>query len=297
MFFVEIGHTRFLAAMTPRSQPRALIGTTRLSGLSGVSLSRARETFRHIARAATLMPPFNLSASNACVGCPSIEHHEVGNVDDVVDGANADALDLRAQPCGLGPTFTLSILRAEKNGHSRVALIVTPVFLIAIFDSRGVDLSSAGQRRQFRRQTEMAQQIATVRRDLDVENRVAREQIGLARQFLLRATNQKAEASRRGELDWAASILPIRRRAVCFFESHFRSGATLPPATRAEFVANFVVGRTANNWRLWAAVIDFANSQTISIRMARRRGDLRNDYVVDLRAVRLDVSVSPSASQ
>src|SRR5207247_2990888 len=43
--------------------------------------------------------------------------------------------------CGLGPTFTLSILRAEKNGHSRVAVMVTPVFLIAIFDSRGVDLS------------------------------------------------------------------------------------------------------------------------------------------------------------
>ena len=43
--------------------------------------------------------------------------------------------------CGLGPTFTLSILRAEKNGHSRVALIVTSVFLIAIFDSRGVEFS------------------------------------------------------------------------------------------------------------------------------------------------------------
>src|SRR5207247_251022 len=43
--------------------------------------------------------------------------------------------------CGLGPTFTLSILRAEKNGHSRVAVIVTPDFLMSIFDSRGVDLS------------------------------------------------------------------------------------------------------------------------------------------------------------
>ncbi len=43
--------------------------------------------------------------------------------------------------CGLGPTFTLSILRAEKNGHSRVAVIVTPVFLTGIFASRGVDLS------------------------------------------------------------------------------------------------------------------------------------------------------------
>src|SRR5437016_2201512 len=30
--------------------------------------------------------------------------------------------------CGLGPTFTLSILRAEKNGHSRVAEIFTQAF-------------------------------------------------------------------------------------------------------------------------------------------------------------------------
>src|SRR5437667_8291251 len=43
--------------------------------------------------------------------------------------------------CGLGPTFTFSIQRAEKNGHSRVEVIVTPIFLIGIFASRGVDLS------------------------------------------------------------------------------------------------------------------------------------------------------------
>src|SRR5439155_22481656 len=42
--------------------------------------------------------------------------------------------------CGLGPIVTLSILRAEKKGHSRVEVIVTPVFLTGIFDSRAVDL-------------------------------------------------------------------------------------------------------------------------------------------------------------
>jgi len=51
--------------------------------------------------------------------------------------------------CGLGPTCTLSILRAEKNGHSRVVLIVIPVFLTGIFDS--------GQRGDFAGETEMAQ--------------------------------------------------------------------------------------------------------------------------------------------
>ena len=40
--------------------------------------------------------------------------------------------------CGLGPTFTLSILRAEKNGHSRVALIVTPTDYGTCGDLRAV---------------------------------------------------------------------------------------------------------------------------------------------------------------
>src|SRR5207245_9246909 len=43
--------------------------------------------------------------------------------------------------CGLGPTVTWSILRREKNGHSRVEVIVTPVFLIGTLDSGGIDLS------------------------------------------------------------------------------------------------------------------------------------------------------------
>ncbi len=43
--------------------------------------------------------------------------------------------------CGLGPTFTVAILRAEKNGHSRVDVIDTPVFLTTILVSRGADLS------------------------------------------------------------------------------------------------------------------------------------------------------------
>ena len=43
--------------------------------------------------------------------------------------------------CGLAPTFTLSILRAEKNGHSRAALMATPDFLMSILASRGVDFS------------------------------------------------------------------------------------------------------------------------------------------------------------
>src|SRR4029453_3327602 len=56
------------------------------------------------------------------------------------------------------------------------------------------------------------------------------------------------------------------------------------------FVTNFVIRRAADNLALRpTCVIDFANREPISVRMTRRRGDLRNDHLVDLRAARLDV--------
>src|SRR4029453_10523045 len=55
-------------------------------------------------------------------------------------------------------------------------------------------------------------------------------------------------------------------------------------------VADFVIGRAANDLAFRAAaVVHFTNCEPISIRMARRRGDLRNDHLVDLRPARLDV--------
>ena len=39
--------------------------------------------------------------------------------------------------CGLGPTFTLSILRAEKNGHSRDAEIFTSDAVVSAVLSGG----------------------------------------------------------------------------------------------------------------------------------------------------------------
>src|SRR5882724_4706484 len=150
----------------------------------------------------------------------------------------------------------------------------------------------ASQRRNFARQTEMTQQIATVWCDLDVENRVRGKKI-TDRRANLRIRRQNQQARRifaEAELDWAAKH-SFRFDAAQFAFSNLTSVRQLCPRQRERnFVANFVVGRTANNLAFGgAAVIDFANSQTISIRMARRRGDLRNDYVVDLRAVRLDV--------
>src|SRR3979409_847171 len=38
-------------------------------------------------------------------GLAELEHHEVGDVHDVVDGTNADGLDFRAQPIGTRSDF------------------------------------------------------------------------------------------------------------------------------------------------------------------------------------------------
>ena len=122
------------------------------------------------------MLPFNLFASNACVGCPSssITKFEISTIL-LIERTPTLSIFARNH-CGLGPTLTLSILRAEKNGHSRVEVMVTPVFLREIFDSRGVDLSFfSGERGNFAGQTKMAQQITTVRCDLDVKNCVSWE--------------------------------------------------------------------------------------------------------------------------
>src|SRR5437660_2231197 len=87
------------------------------------------------------MPPFNLLASNACVGWPSSSITKL-EMSTMLLMERMPTLSILARShCGLGPIVTLSILRAEKKGHSRVEVIVTPVVLTGLFDSRHGDLS------------------------------------------------------------------------------------------------------------------------------------------------------------
>src|SRR5207253_11359736 len=86
------------------------------------------------------MPPFNLLASNACVGWPSSSIMKL-EMSTMLLMERVPTLSILARShSGLGPTVTLSILRSEKKGHSCVEEMVTPVFLTGIFDSRAVDL-------------------------------------------------------------------------------------------------------------------------------------------------------------
>ncbi len=171
--------------------------------------------------------------------------------------------------CGLDRTFTLSILRAEKNGHSRVDVMFTPVFLTGIFDSR-----------------------AAVWRDLDVENGVGWKKITDRRADLCiwRQNQQTRCIFAEANLDWAAKH-SFTFNAAEFAFSNFSSVPQLCSGQRQQnFVADFVIGGPANDLPFRStAIINFTNRQAIGVRMSRRSGDLRNDHLVDVRAARFDV--------
>ncbi len=138
----------------------------------------------------------------------------------------------------------------------------------------------------------MAQQIAAVWRDLDVQNRIRREKIRDRRaNFCIGRQDQQAgRIFAETELDRAAQH-SFRLDAAQFALSNLRAVRQLRPRKRErDLVADLVIRRAANDLALRAAaIVYFANGEPIGIRMTRGRGDLRNDYLVDVRAARLDV--------
>ena len=147
----------------------------------------------------------------------------------------------------------------------------------------------------------MAQQITTVWRNLDIENRVLWKEITDWRaDFRIWRQNQQAGGIiAQTELDWAAKH-SFRFDSAQLAFSNLGSVRQLRPRQRQRnSVADFVIGRAANDLAFCSAsIIDFANSQTISIWMTRRSSDLRNDHFVDVRAARLDVfGLNPSTGQ
>src|SRR5215467_3065414 len=138
----------------------------------------------------------------------------------------------------------------------------------------------------------MAQQVATVWRDLDVENRIRREKIGDRRaNFCIWRQNQKAGCILpETELDRATKHA-FGVDAAQFALSDLRTVRELCAWKREQnFVADFKVCCTTNDLTLRAiAIVYFANGEPIGIRMTRGRGDLRNDHLVDVSAARLDL--------
>src|SRR5260370_36701059 len=99
-----------------------------------------------------------------------LEHHEIRDVDDVVDRANTDAFDSCAQPLRAGSDFHIvdlagGVKRTFAHGADGYAGLLD--FDLRIARCRLEFLSS--QRGDFAGDAELAQQIATVSREFHVE--------------------------------------------------------------------------------------------------------------------------------
>ncbi len=138
----------------------------------------------------------------------------------------------------------------------------------------------------------MAEQVAAVWRDLDIENRVAWKKIGKRRADLcFGRQNQKARRIfAKTQLDWAAKHSFTLNAAQVGLANLNSVGQLCARQRQRNFVSSFVIGRAANDLAFRStAIIDFANRQAIGVRMTRRSGDLRNDHLLNVRAARFDV--------
>ena len=133
--------------------------------------------------------------------------------------------------CGLGPTFTLSILRSEKNGHSRVAVMLTPsdLYGVCVAWRRNALRVSCPSAPQFHGQDRNG---SANRRGLALSRHPESYPPGKdrrsARQLSHRATKSTGRTHLRRDRarSGCRAFLPTRRRAVCSFESRCRSAAS-----------------------------------------------------------------------
>src|SRR5437762_10909608 len=113
-------------------------------------------------------------------------------------------------------------------------------------------------------ESEVAQQVASVWRDFDIENRVARKEIGKRRADLcFGCQDQKSgRIVADAELDWAAKH-SFRFDTAEFAFSNLSSARQLRARQRKRnFVANLVIGRATNDLAFRsAAIIDFRSEE------------------------------------
>src|SRR5260370_9306936 len=107
-----------------------------------------------------------------------LEHPEVRDVDDVVERANTDAFDSCVQPLRAGSDFHIvDLAGGEKRTFARGADGYAGLLDVDLRVARCRLEFLSSQRGDFACESEVAQQIATVWRDLDVENRIRGEKI------------------------------------------------------------------------------------------------------------------------
>ena len=136
----------------------------------------------------------------------------------------------------------------------------------------------------------MAQQIAAIRRDLNIENGVVGKMSRSARRCALRATESES-----GRIFGDPKFFRTAQHSLRFDAAQF-ARLDLEPVRQIRarqrqrnLVADSVVLRTANDLAGFsAAVVDLTNTQSIGIRMRRRIFNLSNDDFVEIRPAIFD---------
>src|SRR5262249_10899578 len=97
-----------------------LLGDYAIVRLERVSLSIEREKFLAAARKSHIDAALQFVDVKRMRRLAELQHYEIRDVDDVVNRANADALNFRAQPLGARPDFhILNPARREKRTFVR----------------------------------------------------------------------------------------------------------------------------------------------------------------------------------
>src|SRR5439155_543952 len=97
-----------------------LIGDNTIVRLERISLSIEREKFLAVAREAHIDAALQFICVERMRWLAEFKHHEVRDIDDIVDRADSNALDLRTQPLRTrSDHYVVDLTRGEKRTFAR----------------------------------------------------------------------------------------------------------------------------------------------------------------------------------
>ena len=90
----------------------ARVGDHKIVGLQFVSLPVQSEKLLPLVRHSHTDSALQFAGVERMQRLAHFEHHEIGDIDDVVDGPQSHRVEFQLQPPGTGPDFTPEIRRA-----------------------------------------------------------------------------------------------------------------------------------------------------------------------------------------
>ena len=265
---------------------------TETDGIERVGLAVERQDLLALARLAHDQVAGELLGVEHVQRPVEVEGHQVGDVDQGRDRAQADRLQAALQPVGRGAVPEAAEMAADHDGAGAVGLGLVAVrpldrTFVAAGDRVGLDRlqRAEARRRQIAGDAVHAQAIGAVGRHLDLDHRIVeaerlgrrRAGRGLGRQVddaaMVVAQLQLAEGAQHAVALLAADLARLQR--------HVRARDVAAGRREDALHAGARVGRAAHDLHQAAAGIDPAQPQPVGIGMLHRL-----DHVADDEALR-----------